>query len=460
MTHLFSGVLLWSLPPVREPSNPPSAHNFVRVLNGFQYYVRPKAHCEYDNGYLVFDRIDGCMEVWRLACDVIVGGEEAAHASPPDEEQRLVSTAAATTQHRYAPRGHFRPWAKISFPEVISAYRVVYPTLLCANNQHAFLYDLRTGALVQTIKVNRTPQEVGFCHVDMDERHVFVCEFHMVHVFARDRGTEVFRLRNDMFIPKMKGVAVDAGGDAFVESLSLHRSPDDFRPDFLAGALPFRFPRSPGHAPIIYSFFGTEIRQLQLTIFWIAHISGDGRDLAILTTSHRVLLYRDFERIRRGEIGPVAAGRILSLMPGTQCPSLSFEHRRLCVATVRVFFFPISRYLHSCPPSSPPFFSVQLHALYIFNLDEGHSITSAKVVVVQPYLDSVPTSNHEFSCMQLTDRRIYFTWEDARRRDVPLFKDEEDTRPEPSSSEAMSTAEPSQEAWVNPEFGGHSPSPM
>jgi len=51
--------------------------------------------------------------------------------------------------------------------------------------------------------------------------------------------------------------------------------------------------------------------------------------------------------------------------------------------------------------------------------------------------------------MQLTYRRIYFTWEDARRRDVPLFKDEEDTMPEPSSS---GTAELSQEAWVNPEF--------
>jgi len=82
--------------------------------------------------------------------------------------------------------------------------------------------------------------------------------------------------------------------------------------------------------------------------FWIAHISGDGRDLAILTTSNRVLLYQDFERIRRGEIGPVAAGRVLRLLPGTRCLSLAFEQRRLCIATVRVFLR-ISRYLHSCP---------------------------------------------------------------------------------------------------------------
>jgi len=128
----------------------------------------------------------------------------------------------------------------------------------------------------------------------------------------------------------------------------------------------------------------------------------------------------------------------------------------------------------------PPPFSPQLHALYIFNLEGGqshsidraktvvvrpnlysaptpsHSIDRAKAVVVRPYLYSAPTPNREFSCMQLTDRRIYFTWEDARRRDVPLFKDEEDTRPEPSSP---GTAELSQGAWVNPEFGGHSPSP-
>ena len=78
-------------------------------------------------------------------------------------------------------------------------------------------------------------------------------------------------------------------------------------------------------------------------------------------------------------------------------------------------------------------------------------------MIVRPYLDSAPTSNHGFSCVQLTYRRIYFTWEDARRRDVPLFKDEEDTRPEPSSTEAMSAAEPSQEVWVNPEHQENAP---
>jgi len=98
--------------------------------------------------------------------------------------------------------------------------------------------------------------------------------------------------------------------------------------------------------------------------FWIAHISGDGRDLAILTTSNRVLLYQDFERIRRGEIGPVAAGRVLRLLPGTRCLSLAFEQRRLCIATVRVFIR-ISRYLHSCPPPPSPLFPAASCALHL-----------------------------------------------------------------------------------------------
>jgi hypothetical protein len=46
---------------------------------------------------------------------------------------------------------------------------------------------------------------------------------------------------------------------------------------------------------------------------------------------------------------------------------------------------------------------------------------------VRPYDNSVPTVR-EITCMQLTDRRVYFTWEDARRRDLALFEDEENAR--------------------------------
>jgi len=101
------------------------------------------------------------------------------------------------------------------------------------------------------------------------------------------------------------------------------------------------------------------------------------------------------------------------------------------------------------------FFLSQLHGLYIVNLNRGPSIDSAKVVFVRPYLTSTSGPHQPISCTQLTDRRIYFSWEDARRRDIPLFKDGEH-RPEPSPPGTPSIAEPSPEArpWVDFEFGG------
>jgi len=150
--------------------------------------------------------------------------------------------------------------------------------------------------------------------------------------------------------------------------------------------------------------------------------------------------------------------KLALLLAGGSCASRMELGVFLWHLTTGVSAFPPSVFSyapHATCTHPPPFFSPQRHALYIFNVDGGDSI-DLKVVSVRPYLDSVPTSNHKFGCMRLTDRRIYFAWEDARRRDVPLYKDEADTRPEPS---ATSTAEPSQEAWANPKFGGHSPSP-
>jgi len=81
------------------------------------------------------------------------------------------------------------------------------------------------------------------------------------------------------------------------------------------------------------------------------------------------------------------------------------------------------------------------------NVGRGPSIDLIKVVLVRPYFSS------DVSCMQLTDRRIYFTWESARRReDVPLYEDRESAL-EPSFPGIQSMTESFHEAW--PEPGGH-----
>ena len=212
-----------------------------------QSCVRTWAHCEYDNGYLVFDGHEDCIEVWRLASNFAVDNEGASH-SPPDEGQRRASAFAAATHHRYAPRGHFRPWAKLSLPESTLAFRFAYPTLLCANKKHAFLHDVRTGALVQTIDLNMEEwleEEVevgedevrGPRYVDVNEQHVFVCGACSLHVFARDGGAEVLRISSDASMPNVV-VAEPVPGYPFVTVLPLRPGIDDHHPNFLAGALP------------------------------------------------------------------------------------------------------------------------------------------------------------------------------------------------------------------------------
>jgi hypothetical protein len=82
--------------------------------------------------------------------------------------------------------------------------------------------------------------------------------------------------------------------------------------------------------------------------FSIAHVSRDGRDLVILTTSHRLVFIRDFERICRGETSLLDAGQVLGLLPRDHCFYIAFEHGRVCVATVRVFPYTFSRCTYSC----------------------------------------------------------------------------------------------------------------
>ena len=150
----------------------------------------------------------------------------------------------------------------------------------------------------------------------------------------------------------------------------------------------------------------------------IAHVSKDGRDLAILASRDRLLLVRDFERVCRGEISLANAGQVLRLLPGDRCFYLAFGHGRVCVAMVR-FSAHVTTLL--LPTDGLPFFLCfpfslsQLRGLYIVNLGRDPSIYSAKVVFVRPHLTSASGRHQPISCMQLTDRRIYFR---GRTRDV------------------------------------------
>ncbi|KAH9962255.1 hypothetical protein BC827DRAFT_1199936 [Russula dissimulans] len=380
VTHLFSNAVLWSLP---------------------QYYVRRFAHCEYERGYLVFDCTDGQKEVWRLASDFApaqasAGADEVAPYAPPNADLVRTSALVAAIHGSTAPRGHFRPWAKLSSAEPTVAYRLAYPTLVSAGEGRAFLHDVRTGALVQTVEIDVR----SICYVDVDERYLFVCGLRALHVFSRAgtegeaAGAEVLRVPNDIAVRNVVSTA-----------LHVPHVYDDYDRPFVE-AVPLRT--------------GTESDHPRPT-FVAAHVSRDGRDLVVLTSKIRVLVIRDFERICRGEISLEDAGQIVRLSPRDKCHYLAFEHGRVCIASVG--------------------------GLYIFTVDRDTSIDSLKVVLVRPFLGST-TPQHAISCMQLTDRRIYFTWDEPNRRDLPLYEDDE-SAPEPSSPRFSSVIEPLGLPWID-----------
>ncbi|KAH9038547.1 hypothetical protein EDB85DRAFT_2189366 [Lactarius pseudohatsudake] len=375
--HLFSSTVLWCLPLA---------------------YVRPYAHCEYDNGYLVFDRKDGAKEVWRLASDLSTEGEVAADA-PPDSRQMDASARAVMVYRQYAPRGQFRPWALLTFPEATRAYRLAYPTLICASDDHAFLHDVRTGSLVQTIGIDiRLPELNSVSYVDVNERHVFVSEKDAVHVFSRESGSEVLQIPADATVECSQLVEEPSlvSEDSFITPLTVSPDVDHTRPGFVAGVHFILTPR-------------------------VAHVSKDGRDLVVLSGSRRkgVVFIRDFERICRGEISLEQAGLVLNIPPWYICCYLGFEHGRVCVATVRVSHLPSRLHMFMLV-------GLKVQGLFIFTFG---SDLSAKAVFVRPAHYAVSVRLRFISCMQLTDSHIYFMWQDPRRRqDRPLFKDEDNAR--------------------------------
>ncbi|KAH9487465.1 hypothetical protein JR316_0001541 [Psilocybe cubensis] len=141
---LESDVVLWELPV---------------------WYVRQYAHLEYGQGYMIFDRDDGNKEVWRRIADSSANEQledpEFEPKSAPDERQKHVVNYIAHLTPNFPPanssssasnfKARFAPHAVLHMPEITRAYRYVYPTLLVASLERAYLWDVRTGKLQQMI---------------------------------------------------------------------------------------------------------------------------------------------------------------------------------------------------------------------------------------------------------------------------------------------------------------------
>lgn len=152
---------------------------------------------EYDNGFLVFDAKSdlGEKEVWRLADempDAVTGEELVAAAAPPNQYQIRNSRHAEERFGAQGP-GALHPWAFLATPEVTHAFRLVYPNLLAASTNTAYLWDVTTGTLVQTFpSLQMAPtgaEPLGEIRcVDMNAEHVVLCGENEVRVVSREGG--------------------------------------------------------------------------------------------------------------------------------------------------------------------------------------------------------------------------------------------------------------------------------
>ena len=154
--------------------------------------MRQYAHLEYGQGYMIFDRHNGDKEVWRRSSGIPEHGVD--KSSAPDAIQHEVYDLQSSETD-----GYFQPWAVLHMPEVTSAFRFVYPTLIVAAYDRAYLWDIPSGKLIQTIEECQfialedgdNEYLLGIKYVEISERHVFIAGQYYLRVFSRATGKSV-----------------------------------------------------------------------------------------------------------------------------------------------------------------------------------------------------------------------------------------------------------------------------
>ncbi|KAF9789196.1 hypothetical protein BJ322DRAFT_1177087 [Thelephora terrestris] len=155
--------------------------------------------CEYDDGYLVFNRYDH-YKVWRRRIDVLDIPDEARPSrsqNRPDDEMvkgnRIAEGRYLDTSRSRDPnhlRGQFAPWARLVLPDHSRMFRLARGTLLVSSGSTAFMYDIEKAELQQTIEVDAT--HVGqIRYVDFSDQHILIVRALQLNVYDRETGLPV-----------------------------------------------------------------------------------------------------------------------------------------------------------------------------------------------------------------------------------------------------------------------------
>lgn len=141
------------------------------------------------------------MEVWRLADDF--DASDGPLESLPEEEQIRMSDLTAEYYRSNTLRGHFRAWALIQPPTTTRSSRCVYPNILAAGQNQAFLWDLLTGKLVVTVdniarKIDGEP--LGHInYVELNKDYVIICGENQLRIYAnRTPSTLLYHITSSL----------------------------------------------------------------------------------------------------------------------------------------------------------------------------------------------------------------------------------------------------------------------
>ncbi|KAF9078790.1 hypothetical protein BDP27DRAFT_1441172 [Rhodocollybia butyracea] len=370
VTDLTVDKVLWSLP---------------------QSYVKSYAHLEYGEGFLIFDRLGGSKEVWRLVNDFPLESRQT--KTLPDQ---VSAWENASEEHSDTyPKGHFKPWAILTMPQPTRAFRFVYPTLLVGAWDHAFLYDILSLNLIQTITPIQEPEDPAAAfalvvanapsfdapkprlrrlsqinYVEVDTRHVFICGVNALRIFSRETGRCIFDVPSTRREFGSRKFTVLAQSTPRQDAALMNQRTDVEETDF----------SSTVSSPRV------------VDEFIAVHVSSCGRHLVAMLASSRVVVIQNFEHGLSS-----LYERMIQIQLGSsrsRSKYLAIYEDHVAVATNNgLFLFSLSEALDAKPNSNSS-------APLLSNL----IISRAPLFGYSVYMSNT-------TCLQLSDTGLYLNWD-------------------------------------------------
>lgn len=252
----------------------------------------------------------------------------------------MLQSAHAATAHpgfsafAASRRGVFAPWGVVRPPVDARGYRFVYPDLLIAAHRTAYVYDVRTMALVLVLAETQTPRgNMDLRYVDLNQHHIFICFEEALHVFNRRGGQRIIKLGLIEFVRNQtlhtfvsNHEPIDEGAPSVLRAGTVVPTPASEHTVFFGG----------GDGPTFHAGERSCLPALPFVEEPPVHVSDCGRHLVVLLSDNRVVLIEDFQRLfKYGEsVRSIATTIVFNTIQQDWSLYLAYANGRVGVASV------------------------------------------------------------------------------------------------------------------------------